>query len=41
VFELTTIELAGRTEIVLPAGRRLFPLLPQALAGVRQIGVVG
>lgn len=28
-------------ESVLPGGRHLFPLIPQALAGVRQIGVIG
>jgi ketol-acid reductoisomerase len=41
VFDLSTIELAGRTETVLAAGRRLFPLLPRAFAGISQIGVIG
>ena len=41
VFELMSMELAGRIEIVLPAGRHLFPRLPRAFAGVRQIGVIG
>jgi ketol-acid reductoisomerase len=41
MFELTTVELAGRTETVLAAGRHLFQLLPQAFAGIGQIGVIG
>lgn len=41
VFELETIELLGVKESVLRGGRRLFPLLPKALAGIEQIGVIG
>lgn len=41
VFDLIDIELAGTTERVLPGGRHLFPLLPQAFAGIQRIGVIG
>src|SRR5258706_8479143 len=41
VFDLTTIDLGGRAETILAGGRHLFPLLPQAFAGVSQIGVIG
>lgn len=41
VFQVDTIELAGTTESIVRGGRHLFPLLPKALAGVRQISVIG
>src|SRR6516225_3419090 len=41
VFDLTEIELAGTYERVLAGGRHLFPLLPEAFAGVHEIGVIG
>lgn len=41
VFEKEIIEVAGTTEAIVRGGRHLLPLLPQALAGVRQIGVIG
>jgi ketol-acid reductoisomerase len=41
VFDLIDIELAGTTERVLAGGRHLFPLLPQAFAGIRRIAVIG
>jgi ketol-acid reductoisomerase len=41
VFDLIDIELAGTTERVLAGGRHLFPLLPQAFAGIQRIGVIG
>ncbi|WP_020577592.1 hypothetical protein [Actinopolymorpha alba] len=41
VFDVETIELAGTTEAIVRGGRHLFPKLPEALAGVRQIGVLG
>ncbi|GAB3436575.1 ketol-acid reductoisomerase [Flindersiella endophytica] len=41
IFEVDTIELAGTTESIVRGGRNLFPLLPKALAGVRQISVIG
>src|SRR5215469_7947975 len=41
VFELTDIELAGTSECVLAGGRDLFSRLPEAFAGVREIGVIG
>ncbi|MES5820302.1 ketol-acid reductoisomerase [Streptomyces sp. RG80] len=41
VFPLETMEVPGGTETILRGGRHLFPLLPQAFAGVRRIGVLG
>jgi ketol-acid reductoisomerase len=41
VFAAETIELLGVKESILRGGRSLFPLLPKALAGVEQIGVIG
>jgi ketol-acid reductoisomerase len=40
-FSLLDIDLNGNTERALAGGRGLFPLLPQAFAGVRRIGVIG
>lgn len=36
-----TVSMADRVEQVLPGGRHLFSLLPQAFNGVSQIGVIG
>jgi ketol-acid reductoisomerase len=41
VFQKKIIELAGRKEEVVVGGRNLFPLLPKAFEGVKQIGVIG
>ena len=41
VFKVETIELDGVRESFLRGGRNLFKLLPKALAGVKQIGVIG
>ena len=41
IFEVETIVLGGEVEHVVRGGRHLFPLLPQALRGVEQIGVLG
>ncbi|MEY2434939.1 MAG: ketol-acid reductoisomerase [Acidimicrobiaceae bacterium] len=41
VFDLIDIDLNGTTERVLAGGRRLFPRLPRAFAGIRRIGVIG
>ena len=41
IFTETPIELAGTTEYIVKGGRHLFPLLPQAFHGVKQIGVIG
>ncbi|MDO0930904.1 ketol-acid reductoisomerase [Streptomyces sp. DG2A-72] len=41
VFPLENMDVPGGTETVLRGGRHLFPLLPQAFAGVRRIGVIG
>ncbi len=41
VFEVETLDLEGRTEQIVKGGRHLFPLLPRAFEGIRQIGVIG
>ena len=41
VFEVDTLDLQGRQERIIKGGRHLFPLLPTAFEGVRQIGVIG
>jgi ketol-acid reductoisomerase len=41
VFEKEIIEVAGQKEAIVRGGRHLLPLLPKALDGVRQIGVIG
>ncbi|DAZ94843.1 TPA: hypothetical protein N0F65_012532 [Lagenidium giganteum] len=38
---LKTVQMADQKETVLPGGRNLFPLLPKAFEGVKQIGVIG
>jgi len=41
VFQVDTIDLEGRKEQIVKGGRHLFPLLPIALEGINQIGVIG
>ena len=41
VFDKESIEVAGQTEYVVRGGQHLFALLPQALDGISQIGVIG
>ena len=41
IFNVEKIELDGVQESFLRGGRNLFPLLPKALAGISQIGVIG
>jgi len=41
VFPVDTIQLEGHTEQIVKGGRHLFPLLPQAFEGIKQIGVIG
>jgi ketol-acid reductoisomerase len=41
VFQVETLDLNGHREQIVRGGRDLFPLLPKALEGVRQIGVIG
>lgn len=41
IFPVETIKIAGSEEQVVKGGRHLFPLLPKAFAGVKQIGVIG
>ncbi len=40
-FEVETFELAGKTEGYVRGGRHLFGKLPEALEGVKRIGVIG
>ena len=40
-FPIEEIDLCGTTESVLRGGRHLLPLLPRALQGVDEIGVIG
>jgi ketol-acid reductoisomerase len=41
LFKVETIELEGHREQIVKGGRHLFPLLPRAFAGIKQIGVIG
>jgi ketol-acid reductoisomerase len=41
IFEKEIIEVAGTKEAIVRGGRHLLPLLPKALEGVAQIGVIG
>ncbi|MFO7180553.1 MAG: ketol-acid reductoisomerase [Pseudomonadota bacterium] len=41
VFPVDRLELENRTEQIVKGGRHLFPLLPKAFEGIRQIGVIG
>jgi len=41
VFEVDTLDLNGRKEQIVKGGRHLFPLLPKAFEGIKQIGVIG
>jgi ketol-acid reductoisomerase len=41
IFDIIDVQLADTTERVLAGGRHLFPLFPQALAGIERIGVIG
>src|SRR5438045_312004 len=41
IFEKEKIRLADTDEYIVRGGRHLFPLLPKAFEGIRQIGVIG
>lgn len=41
VFNKEKINLAGNDEFIVRGGRDLFPLLPKAFKGIKQIGVIG
>ncbi len=41
VFETRVVKMADREETIVKGGRQLFPLLPKAFDGVKQIGVIG
>ncbi len=41
VFDKERINLSGREEYIVRGGRHLFPLLPKAFEGIKQIGFIG
>ncbi len=41
VFPVETVDMNGHTEYIVRGGRHLFQRLPEALAGIEQIGVIG
>lgn len=41
VFKKTNIKLGGTSEDIVKGGRDLFPLLPKAFEGIKQIGIIG
>src|SRR2546423_10538255 len=41
VFQTRTVKMADREETIVAGGRHLFPLLPRAFDGIKQIGVIG
>src|SRR5579864_4979928 len=41
VFQTRVVKMADREETIVAGGRHLFPLLPKAFEGIRQIGVIG
>src|SRR5205085_583240 len=41
VFETRVVKMADREETIVAGGRHLFPRLPKAFDGIRQIGVIG
>src|SRR5947209_14425402 len=41
VFQVDTVKMGDKTEQIVKGGRHLFPLLPKAFAGIKQIGVIG
>ncbi|XP_047060002.1 ketol-acid reductoisomerase, chloroplastic-like [Lolium rigidum] len=41
VFKKEQVSLAGHEEFIVRGGRDLFPLLPEAFKGIKQIGVLG
>ncbi|KAF0920660.1 hypothetical protein E2562_036149 [Oryza meyeriana var. granulata] len=41
VFKKEKVSLAGHDEYIVRGGRNLFPLLPEAFKGIKQIGVIG
>ncbi len=41
VFETRLVQMADREETIVAGGRHLFPLLPKAFDGIKQIGVIG
>ena len=41
VFASEVVRMGPEDEMVVRGGRNLFPLLPKALVGVKQIGVLG
>ena len=41
IFKKERIQVGDAEEYIVRGGRDLFPLLPKALEGIKQIGVIG
>lgn len=41
IFEVRDVEFAGTKEQIVKGGRDLFPLLPKAFEGIKEVGVIG
>eukprot|EP00217_Crustomastix_stigmatica_P013448 CAMPEP_0183792958 /NCGR_PEP_ID=MMETSP0803_2-20130417/2901_1 /TAXON_ID=195967 /ORGANISM="Crustomastix stigmata, Strain CCMP3273" /LENGTH=562 /DNA_ID=CAMNT_0026037327 /DNA_START=75 /DNA_END=1763 /DNA_ORIENTATION=- len=41
IFKVDTVEVAGETEYIVKGGRDKFDKLPQALVGIKNVGVIG
>ncbi|MEY2567355.1 MAG: ketol-acid reductoisomerase, partial [Actinomycetota bacterium] len=41
IFEKEVVDVGGTKEAVVRGGRHLLPLVPKALDGIKQIGVIG
>ena len=41
IFSIDTVKMGDRSEQIVKGGRHLFPLLPKAFEGIKQIGVIG
>ena len=41
IFKTQTVKLADTKETIVKGGRDLFPLLPKAFEGIKQVGVIG
>lgn len=41
IFETTEVDFADTKETIVKGGRDLFPLLPKAFEGIKQVGVIG
>ena len=41
IFEKELVDVAGEGEFIVRGGRHLFSKLPEALTGIKQVGVIG